>query len=228
MQQQSPDDADGAHASVPRRRLVGARGRRDQRIVAENRLLELPELGAWLDAELLDQLGPSRSIRLQRVGLTARAIEGEHQLGSQPLAERVACDDASQLGDDLFVPAQREVRIEAVGEGAQVKLVEALGFETECRRKPDVTEGRPAPEGERLGEEACGLRRFTGCSRALDQIGEVCKVGLGTFQTKLIPVRARDQSPVRESAAQAHNAVLNDLRRACRRVVPERVDQPID
>jgi hypothetical protein len=54
--------------------------------VAENRLLELLQLTAGLDPELVDQPAASLAVDGKRVSLTAGAVEGEHQLPPQPLA----------------------------------------------------------------------------------------------------------------------------------------------
>ena len=65
-----------ADAWEPRRR-----GRRvDRGVVGEDRVVEVVELGARFDPELLDEDLAGVAVGLQRVGLAAAAVEREHQL----------------------------------------------------------------------------------------------------------------------------------------------------
>ena len=70
---------------------AGCRGgwRVERGVVGEDRLVEVMELGARLDPELLDEDLAGVAVGLQRVGLAAAAIQREHQLRVQPLAPRV-------------------------------------------------------------------------------------------------------------------------------------------
>ena len=70
-------------------------------VLAEDRLLELLEAGARLDPELVEQGGARRPVRVERLGLAARAVEREHQLGAERLAQRVLGDERLQLPDEL-------------------------------------------------------------------------------------------------------------------------------
>jgi hypothetical protein len=58
---------------------------RELRIVGEDRLLELAQLGARLEAELVCQEGPAGSVRVEGVRLPSGAIQRQHQLRSPPL-----------------------------------------------------------------------------------------------------------------------------------------------
>src|SRR5262249_32410920 len=81
-----------------RRRRADGIGRR---ILVEDRLLELLEPATRLDAELLDEHAPSHLVRLQRVGLTAAAVEREHQLAAEPLPQGMSGDEQLELRDEL-------------------------------------------------------------------------------------------------------------------------------
>ena len=62
--------SDGRRSGRP-----GGHSRRVERgVVGEDRLVELVQLGAWLDPELLDEHLARAPIGLQRVGLAAAAI----------------------------------------------------------------------------------------------------------------------------------------------------------
>ena len=57
--------------------------------------------GPGLEPELVDQEPPALAHHLQRVRLAAGAIEREHQLPAQPLAQRVLGDQRAQLADQV-------------------------------------------------------------------------------------------------------------------------------
>ena len=91
--------------------------------------LEPLELGAGLEPELLDERGAGAAVGVERLGLAAGAVEGEHQVGVQALAVRVLGDQRLQLGDHGAVAAEREVELQPVLERGQAQAVEprALG-----------------------------------------------------------------------------------------------------
>ncbi len=68
----------------------GASARSRALVVPEDRLFEPLQLGRRVDAELLDERLPCLAVRLERLGLTSRAVEREHQLAAQALPQRVA------------------------------------------------------------------------------------------------------------------------------------------
>ena len=51
-------------------------------VVSQDLLLEPAQLGAWFQPELVAQRSPRLDVRLERVGLTARAVKGKHQLAA--------------------------------------------------------------------------------------------------------------------------------------------------
>ena len=89
--------------------MLGASGRRweidpesrlrraDAGVLAQDRPFELLQRGAGVDAELVEQRGPAVPVGLQRFGLAAGPVEGEHQLAAQPLPERVLRQERLQL-----------------------------------------------------------------------------------------------------------------------------------
>jgi hypothetical protein len=57
--------------------------------------------------------------------LAAAAVQGQHQLAPQSLAERVLSEDGSDLLDHLGVQSHGQVDLEAVFHRGQVELAEA-------------------------------------------------------------------------------------------------------
>ena len=57
-----------------------------RRVLAQDRLVQAPKLGARLDPDLLDQRAPGVPIGLQRLRLAPAPIQREHPLRVQPFA----------------------------------------------------------------------------------------------------------------------------------------------
>ena len=111
-----------ARLSGPRSPSRAARSRLGswRRIAA----LELLQLLARLQAKLLRELAPGHAVGLQGVGLTCRAVEGEHQLVSQALLQRVPCDQRLELADELRVVPERQVRIDSLHKHREAHLLQ--------------------------------------------------------------------------------------------------------
>src|SRR5262249_61268730 len=86
----------------------------ERRVVAEYRRLELAERASRLDAELLDEGAPSPSVRSERVGLPTASIQREHQLGVQPLPQRVLGGESFELADDEGGSAECKIGVESL------------------------------------------------------------------------------------------------------------------
>ena len=81
-------------------------------VLAQDGLVQLAQVAARLDAELLDEPAPGRLVDIQRVGLAATAVEGEHELAAQALLQRVLGREGFQLADQLGVLAEREIGLD--------------------------------------------------------------------------------------------------------------------
>ena len=123
--------------------------------------MQLPQALARLDAELLGEQAARLVVDTQRVRLTAGAIEREHQLPAQPLAQRMTGDERLELGDDLGVTREREVGLDPFLDGGQAELLQAGDLLLRERVEGEVRERRAAPETQRLAEER---RRLVRCA----------------------------------------------------------------
>jgi hypothetical protein len=90
-------------------------------VLAQDRLLELAQLSARLEPELLAQQPPVSPVGLERLRGAGRAVEGDHELGAQTLVVRMEADERLQLRHRLCLPAEGEHRLEALLEGLQAK-----------------------------------------------------------------------------------------------------------
>ena len=92
--------------------------------MAENGALELSELLAGLDPELLDQRLASGSVGLQRLGLAPGTVERQHAQSPQPLAQRMLRDQGVELGRDLVLAAAVQVGLDAVLDCGETQCIQ--------------------------------------------------------------------------------------------------------
>ena len=154
---------DAGHPAAPvGRALDGAprrlRGRGD--LLAQDCRFQRAQVGRRLDAEPVDERPVRVAVGGERVGLAARAVEGEHQLAAQPLAQRVLLDQPLELARDLGVPAAREVGLDALADAAQPQVFEPRDLGLGEALGGDVRERRPAPKLERLAQRRRRLPRL--------------------------------------------------------------------
>ena len=166
-------------------------------------LLQLPEPRPRLEPQLVVQHPPPRAVGLQRVRLPAAAVEREHQLGPQPFAHRVPQHLQLQLGHQRAVPAQREVGVDAVLDGAQPQLVQPGGLGPGERRVRHVGERRALPQLQRAAQHRGGLLGIVAVERGpplLGQPDELLRVDAAGLDRQLVAARRRDQDRSRRPA----------------------------
>ena len=150
-------DQDGAAAGPSGRDRRPASDRRvDRRVLPEDRLLECLELAARLEPEPVGERTTRVLVARERIRLTARAVEGEHELGAQPLARRVLPDEGLELWDQGRVAAERQVGLDALFERQQPELGQPSDLGLRELLVGEVRERRTAPHVERLLEQAAG------------------------------------------------------------------------
>ena len=98
-----------------------------ERVVGEHRALERLQLGAGLEAQLVDEQVAGALVGTQRVGLPSPAVESEDQLGVEPLAKRVAADEIAEGGDGLGMVTRVEPGVGEALVGGEDQLAEARG-----------------------------------------------------------------------------------------------------
>ena len=78
----------------------------------EDLALQPLEVGAGLEAELLGERAATLLVDLQRLALAVGAVQGQHELPAQPLAQRMLADEQLELADQLAVAAEGELGLE--------------------------------------------------------------------------------------------------------------------
>jgi hypothetical protein len=191
----------------------------EARVLGQDHPFELLEAAARVEAELGVECAPRRAIRLERVRLAARAVEGEHQLLAQSLAQRVGTDERLQLGDERRVPAVLELGVDPGLDRGQAELFDPLDLAAGEVVVGDLVERRAAPERERLRQRL----RTPVVDRALETVG----VELARLDAEQVAGLAGDE-PVAELLAQERDRVADDLRgRRRRRALPQLVDDSL-
>ena len=122
--------------------------------------MQAAELGRRLDADLLDQRRPGVPVGLERLGLAAAAVQREHALRVQPLAQRVLGQQRVDLADELVVAAGGEVRVDRELGGGEPQLLEPADLRVGERLVGDVRERVAAEQRERLARRAPAAPRL--------------------------------------------------------------------
>ena len=197
------DDARGEHRDDLPGGACRRRGHRDRRrgaldprrrperlVLAEDRLLQLAQLVRRLDPELVDEHPTDVLVRLERIHLATAAVEREHQLRSGSLAVRLSGDEPLQVGDDVDVAAERELRVDELLARRQLELLEPRDLRPRERLEREVGERWPAKEGERAPQQLGSLCREL-ASRDDDLTLEADGVDLLSLEIERVPGRKR-------------------------------------
>jgi len=120
--------------------------------VSQDCALELLQRRARFETEAIDERCPRLSVRIERLGLAPRSIQGEHELPAEPLAQRVIPDQRFELGNDFGMAAERQVGVDAELEGRQTNLLESRDRRLRERLVGQIRQRRTAPERERFAQ----------------------------------------------------------------------------
>ena len=133
-------------------------------VLGEDGPLEAPKLFSRLEPELLVEQAAAGLVGVERLGLPPAAVEGQHQLPAEALAERVLADESLELGDELGMTAQLEVGVDALLESGEALLLEAGTLVTR-ERGVELGQRGAAPQGQRVPEQPGRLGRRRGPGR---------------------------------------------------------------
>ena len=183
----------------------------------ENLALKLPELATRFEPELVGQQHSSSLVGVERVGLTAGAIERKHELGTEVFAERMLVHERLEFADDRRVATGREVGLDPQLHARESELFESsdlgLGEWLVC----ELRERSPAPEPHRISERS-----------VRDEPLEAVEIELASFDAQLVAGRSGHDPLAPECASQLRDVDLERLRRRCGwALAPERANQRI-
>ena len=204
------------------------RGRPQRGVVAQDRRLQLAKGRRRLQAELLQQQLPDLAVGLEGLGLAAAAVQGEHELAAEPLAQRMLADQALQLADELAAGAKSQVGLDPFLQADQAQLVEpgdlglgeGLVAEVGQGRSPPQLQGQPQGLGG-LGGGAVGQ----GLASLGEQPLEAAQVDLVGEGAEQVARRPRHQPPLGQRPPQPRHGRLERVGRARRGVLPPQLQQ---
>ncbi len=127
--------------------------------MGQDRLLERPQLRSRHEPELGLERRARVPVRGERVGVPPGAVEREHLLRAQPLAQRMLRDQCVEFADELGMLAEREVGLDAILDGQRPQLLEPADLRLRPRLVPLVGEHRPSPQHKRLLQHGRRLAR---------------------------------------------------------------------
>ena len=170
-------------------------GRLECVVLPQHRLMQLPQLAAGLDSELVDQRGARGVEGFERSRLPARAVERDHQLTPGSLAQWMLRDQRVQLTHDgAWRPAARS---------------SSIRFSRHARRSSSRRAISPCAERSNAKSESAGPRQNDSAS-CVDPPRPVAGSGRGRDRR---PPRRRRIPAASSSAAAAPEASATARRR---------------
>ncbi len=211
---------------------TGGGGNRERLVPTQDRPLELLHGCTRLETQLGGKLVPNVRVGAECLGLPAGAIEREHQLATETLAQRLLCDERLELGDERLVPSKREVRVDPLLERQEPQLFEALDLRLGEGLVREVRQRLASPQRERLAQALGGLGGPALDVRApavLYVALEPPRVDLLGVDLKQVGARTRDQHPGSvQRLSQSRDLVVEAVAgRVGGLPAPELVDQPV-
>ena len=194
---------------APRLGLVRP-GQVERRVVGEDRVVQVLQLGARLDPDLVDERVPRVAVGLERLRLAAGAIQREHPLGVQVLAQRIRSDERVELPDHVGVAALREIGVDRALRRTHAQLLEPADLGGRERLVGEVGERISVPERERVA-------RARLAHQPLEAHG--VDVALGQLQLVAAAVGHDSNAVAVEDASEMRHVVLHHLRGARRQLV---------
>jgi hypothetical protein len=133
-------------------------------VLRQHGLFEVAKFRAGIDAELVGQGCPQSRVGAQGVGLASLAVEGDDEVGPDPLAQWVIADRGLGLGDRLGVLPERQPGFQQCLNRDQAGLFEPAGLAGGPACSAELAEHRTPPPSQGTHQEAnrC-LRVPAGC-----------------------------------------------------------------
>ncbi len=129
------------------------------RIVAQDRRLELTQHRRRLQAKLLPQHAAKIPVDLERFCLPAATVEGEHELTAKTLPHRVLADELLQLGCEYARRPEGQTRLDPLLQARQVQLLQPGDLGLRERLVTKIGQRRALPQRKRLVQRPRRVRR---------------------------------------------------------------------
>jgi hypothetical protein len=195
-------------------------------LVRQDRPLQGLQLRPRAQSELLVQHASRLAVGLERLALAAGAVEGEHQLATEALPERVPRHQHLELRHQPAVAPELEVRLDAVLDRRRAQLLQPGDLGLRERLEREVGERRATPLLQRGAEPrggALGLPRLERPAALLPERLEAVEVELARFEREAV-ARGRGLQPAAASSQRPPQSRDRHLQRLDR--VPPRLPGP--
>jgi hypothetical protein len=175
------------------------------RVLAQDRRLELTQVRGRFQAQLFGQCAAEVVVDLKRVGLPSAAVQREHELPAQALAQRMLADQGAQLGREFAGRAESQARLGAFLQAGQVQLLQPGDLGLREGLITEIGQRRAAPQRQRLVQHPGRLRRvalYDGIAAFADQPLELADVQFRREDPQRVARRRGDEPARRKHPAQ--------------------------
>ena len=212
----------------------GGLGRQEQGgILAEDGAFERLQLRAGIEAQLLAEHLAGRLEGPQGLRLPARAVERQHQVAVESLAQRCLAHERLELRDQLGISPVSQLGVDAVLEHRPPELVEPGRLPPEQPLVIRAVEGRSPPERQGTAQHLdrdldVSLHQRLSAPRRLEL--EATGVDLVVGHVEAVPAGGRDERVAQraEAPAQLRHERLQGVGAAGRQVIaPELIGQAL-
>jgi hypothetical protein len=188
---------------------------------------DLPDRTTRLDAPSIHQRTPPIDVAAQSLDRPSRAVERDHQLHPQLLAEWEPADQSLELGHELRSGSKLQLCGQQLLQRIDAKLLEPTDFALCELLVTDVDQWRAAPEAERLLEQA-NLLDDARAAGSVEQSLEAERIDAVLRDGKDIATEGRLEHVAAECATQTRDYVcVATLVRSPGHSRPQVVDQLI-
>ena len=132
-----------AHEDAGRARRLRFARSLELGVVGQDRALELLELWARLEPEFFDEGRARIAVDVQSVRLTSRAVQREHQLTAQALAQRLTRGECLQLRHELCRLPCPQVGLDPILDRRNTQLLQPRHLRLRERLVHEVRQGGP-------------------------------------------------------------------------------------
>jgi hypothetical protein len=151
-------------------------GRIDVRVAAQHRALQRLQVRTRVQAEFIGEPVAGGRVHGERIPAPPVAVQGQHQLAGEPLAQRVPADQIGQFVHQRAMQAEPQTGVRAVLDRGQPGLGQATAQRRVRAVRDAAGQGFAAPEAERPIEQGGRFGVIGRGPRAVDQGPEPVRV----------------------------------------------------
>jgi hypothetical protein len=135
--------------------------------VAQDLLVQALQGRGRVDPQLLGQDLSGLLEGRERLGLSARPVQRQHQLAPQPLPQRLVSGQPLQLGRDLAMATKHQQRIDPLLAGRGAQLLQPSELRPKRRLGRQVGQRRAPPQGQGVVKQAHRVPGLGGAAACL-------------------------------------------------------------